>query len=424
MVIATTIKKGYKQTELGVIPEVWDARPIGDFFDFKNGLNKAKGFFGYGKPIVNYMDVYKNREMYSKNIHGRVDVNHQEIKSFNVKKGDVFFTRTSETVKEIGITSVLLDDLKNGVFSGFILRARSTNNDLEDFYKKYCFSPERVRKQIQEKSTYTTRALTNGRVLSKVKIFYPPKQEQHAIATILSDTDALIDHLEKLIAKKKNIKQGAMQQLLTGKKRLPGFSGEWGVKKLGEIADFYKGKGLPKSEITINGKYKCIHYGELFTTYHEKINEIFSYTNKKDDFFHSHTNDVLMPTSDVTPNGLATASCVKEDEVILGSDVLVIRPFDGVLDGVFLSYGIRQNKKQIMQLVSGSTVYHLYGSDMKKYEFSIPSTIEEQIAIATILSDMDAEIEALEQKRDKYTMIKQGMMQQLLTGRIRVHDID
>ena len=120
MVIATTIKKGYKQTELGVIPEVWDARPIGDFFDFKNGLNKAKGFFGYGKPIVNYMDVYKNREMYSKNIHGRVDVNHQEIKSFNVKKGDVFFTRTSETVEEIGITSVLLDDLKNGVFSGFI----------------------------------------------------------------------------------------------------------------------------------------------------------------------------------------------------------------------------------------------------------------------------------------------------------------
>jgi type I restriction enzyme S subunit len=415
------VKAGYKQTEVGVIPEDWDARPIGDFFDFKNGLNKAKGFFGYGKPIVNYMDVYKSREMYSKNIHGRVDVNHQEIKSFNVKKGDVFFTRTSETVEEIGITSVLLDDLKNGVFSGFILRARSTNNDLEDFYKKYCFSPERVRKQIQEKSTYTTRALTNGRVLSKVKIFYPPKQEQSAIATILSDTDALIEHLEKLIAKKKAIKQGTMQQLLTGKKRLLGFSGEWKVKELGKIAEFYKGKGLPKSEMTKNGKYKCIHYGELFTTYHEEVKEIFSYTNKKDNFFLSHANDVLMPTSDVTPNGLATASCVKENEVILGGDVLVIRSFEGVLDGVFLSYGIRQNKKQIMQLVSGSTVYHLYGSDMKKYEFSFPPTIEEQTAIATILSDMDAEIEALEQKRDKYTMIKQGMMQQLLTGRIRIH---
>ncbi|MCK4814177.1 restriction endonuclease subunit S [bacterium] len=211
-----------------------------------------------------------------------------------------------------------------------------------------------------------------------------------------------------------------MQQLLTGKKRLPGFSGEWEVKKLGEVAVFYKGKGLPKSEITTNGKCKCIHYGELFTIYHEEIKKIFSYTNKEDNFFLSHANDVLMPTSDVTPNGLATSSCVKENDVILGGDVLVIRSFKGVIDGVFISYGIRQDKKQIMQLVSGSTVYHLYGSDMKKYEFNIPPTIEEQAAVVTILSDMDAEIESLEQKRDKYTMLKQGMMQELLIGKIRL----
>ena len=251
MVTDTTIKKGYKQTELGIIPQDWDARPIGDFFKFKNGLNKAKEFFGYGSPIVNYMDVYKNRGLYSTNIHGRVDVTHQEIQSFSVKKGDVFFTRTSETVEEIGITSVLLNDLKNGVFSGFILRARPTNNDLEDIYKQYCFSSERVRKQIQEKSTYTTRALTNGRVLSKVKIFYPPKSEQTAIATVLSDSDTLIEHLEKLIDKKKAIKQGSMQQLLTGKKRLPGFSGKWEVKKLGDIAEIYQPQTISQNDFSI-----------------------------------------------------------------------------------------------------------------------------------------------------------------------------
>jgi type I restriction enzyme S subunit len=192
------------------------------------------------------------------------------------------------------------------------------------------------------------------------------------------------------------------------------------VKKLGEYSEFHKGKGLPKSEITTNGKYKCIHYGELFTTYNEEIKEVFSRTDKKDNFFLSRANDVLMPTSDVTPNGLATASCIKENEVILGGDVLVIRALADVLDGLFLSYSITQNKKQIMQLVSGSTVYHLYGSDMKKYQFNIPPTKEEQQAIAQILSDMDTGIESLEQKRDKYKAIKQGMMQELLTGKRRL----
>ena len=104
------LRAGYKQTEVGIIPEDWNIVRLDDLFSFKNGLNKAKKFFGYGTPIVNYMDVYEHSGLFARDLHGRVDVTKQELDSFSVRRGDVFFTRTSETVEEIGIASVILDD--------------------------------------------------------------------------------------------------------------------------------------------------------------------------------------------------------------------------------------------------------------------------------------------------------------------------
>jgi len=247
----------------------------------------------------------------------------------------------------------------------------------------------------------------------------PPLPEQRAIAEALSDTDALIHSLDQLIAKKRDIKQAAMQQLLTGKLRLPGFSGQWDEKKLGDVAFFYKGKGLPKSALTPNGKEQCIHYGELFTRYPATIAEIFSRTDASGIFFRSVINDVLMPTSDVTPRGLAKASCLQIGGVILGGDILVIRSDAEVLNGSYLSYLIRYKGEQVLQLVSGSTVYHLYGADMKKFTFSMPPLVEQE-AIVDVFSNMDAELTAMEQRREKTQLLKQGMMQELLTGRIRL----
>jgi type I restriction enzyme S subunit len=126
-----------------------------------------------------------------------------------------------------------------------------------------------------------------------------------------------------------------------------------------------------------------------------------------------------MPTSDVTPNGLATASCVQMDDVIIGGDVLIIRSLEQALDGVFLSYCISQNKKQILQLVTGSTVYHLYASDMQKFQIPLPP-LPEQTAIAAILTDMDTDITTLETRLAKTKALKTGMCQELLTGKIRL----
>ncbi len=286
-------------------------------------------------------------------------------------------------------------------------------------FVSYFLASEKPQRLFRASTDTGAKAGMSLLTVQKIEVALPPIAEQRAIAAALSDVDALLDGLERLIAKKRDLKQAAMQQLLTGLTRLPGFSCEWEVKRLGDVATFYKGKGLPKSALAAFGVKPCIHYGELFTRYPETILEIISRTDASNGTFRSVANDVLMPTSDVTPRGLAKASCIKADGVILGGDILVIRSDKKLIFGSFLSYLIRYEEEQVLQLVTGSTVFHLYGSDMKTFVLSLPS-VPEQTAIATILSDMDAELSALEVRRDKTRALKAAMMQALLTGRIRL----
>ncbi|MCK5343983.1 MAG: restriction endonuclease subunit S, partial [Candidatus Heimdallarchaeota archaeon] len=256
--------------------------------------------------------------------------------------------------------------------------------------------------------------------LKSLLVIKPPISEQNAIATILSDTDALIDHLEKLIAKKKNIKQGAMQQLLTGKKRLPGFSGEWEVKKLGDVANVVGG-GTPSTHIANywNGSinwFTPTEIGRHKYTFHS---------------FRKITKEGLKNCSArLLPKGtvLLTSRAGIGDISILMNEGCTNQGFQSLIANKdvsyeFLYYLVSTLKNVLIQNASGSTFLEISPNRIKQIEVIIPN-LKEQSAIATILSDMDSEIEALEQKRDKYTIIKQGMMQQLLTGRIRVHDID
>ena len=301
----------------------------------------------------------------------------------------------------------------NQGFANFICHENLSNVFLA-YYLRY------IRKKLNDLASGSTfKEITKG-TLVNIEIPFLPLEEQRAIAEVLSDVDGLINALDALIAKKRAIKQATMQQLLTGKTRLPGFSGAWETKRLGEIASFFKGSSLfTKTDMSLDGKRRCIHYGELFTTYGECISEVLHGTDREKSFFLSVSNDVLMPASDVTPNGLATASCISESDIILGGDILVIRVPTEILNGVFLAYAIKINRNQVMQLVTGTTVYHLYGRDMANFKFDMPS-VQEQNAIVHVLSDMDAEIAALEHRRDKTIAIKQGMMQQLLTGKVRL----
>lgn len=164
---------------------------VGELFEFKNGLNKGKEYFGKGTPIVNFTDVFKNRYLTADKLKGRVNVSDKEIELYSARKGDVFFTRTSETQEEIGMVSVLVDDVESCVFSGFVLRARPKTALLLPKYCSFCFSSYNIRKEIIKNSTYTTRALTSGSKLSKLFIPIPPLEEQQRIVDILDRFDAL-----------------------------------------------------------------------------------------------------------------------------------------------------------------------------------------------------------------------------------------
>lgn len=247
----------------------------------------------------------------------------------------------------------------------------------------------------------------------------PPPAEQHAISSVINDVDDLIATFENLITKKQAITQGVMQQLLTGRTRLPGFNDHWRDVSLGEVAQLSKGMGLPKSAIKAGGHLTCIHYGELFTHYGTEIDSVTSRTDDASLRVRSIGEDVLMPTSDVTPRGLAKASAVLHDGVVLGGDILIIRPDRRRVFGPFLARAIRRDADQVLQLVRGSTVYHLYASDMGTFSMALPS-IDEQRAICDVLRDADDETAVLEERLAKARAIKVGMMQQLLTGRVRL----
>lgn len=193
------IPNGYKKTSVGIVPIEWTEHTLGDIFKFKNGINKEKEAFGQGTPIVNYTDVWKKRGLKAEDIKGRIVLSKNEIQNYEVKCGDVFFTRTSETIEEIGYSSVLLEDIENTIFSGFVLRARPYNNLVSREYHQYCYSEPQMRHEIIKRSSMTTRALTSGPMLSQVAINLPSHREQSKIAEILMNWDEAIELYDKLV---------------------------------------------------------------------------------------------------------------------------------------------------------------------------------------------------------------------------------
>lgn len=401
----------YKQTEVGLVPSEWEVIPLGEIFKFKNGLNKAKEFFGYGTPIVNYMDVFQRTHLSAEGITGRVDVNTREISAYGVRQGDVFFTRTSETAEEIGLAAVIDTVDQDTVFSGFILRARPIDQSLDTKFKGYCFSAKYFRQQVIARASYTTRALTNGRSLSAAFLARPPLPEQRAIAAALSDVDALLATQGALIAKRRAIKQGTMQELLTGKRRLPGFDGEWKIKRLGEISEITIGRTPPRlNQAMWNGQHTWLSIADISGKHVSASKE--------------QITDLAAQSMEHVPAGTLMMSfklsigrlCFAGSDLYTNEAICAFR--DLTADAEFLYYMLGRVDFSLYgkQAVKG---YTLNKESLRLVEVPLPM-IEEQTAIAQVLSDMDADIAALEKCRAKTALLKQGMMQELLTGRTRL----
>ena len=426
--VKNSIKAGYQTVEyLGKIiqiPKDWQKIQIGNHFNFKNGLNKAKKFFGQGTPIINYMDVYPHSAIEEKNIHGKVTLSNEELRNFDIKKGDILFTRTSETIEEIGLSSVVLDDVKKTVFSGFLLRARPKTKLFELEFKQYCFRSKNVRKQIISTSSQTTRALTNGKLLSKLSILIPINpQEQKNIAESILDIEKLVKKLEIVINKKKNIKQGTMQELLTGKRKLSGSKEKWKLKEFRDVINEFSSGSTPyrgKSEY-YNGKIRWITSGELNYNYITDTIEKISKNAMKETNLRLHPKGtfVIAITGLEAETTRGRCGIIDEPSTTNQSCMALYPNNDLSLEFLFQYYRLKGNElafKYCQGTKQQSYTVHI----VKRLPIKIPPTIEEQSIIAKILSDIDSEIKELETKRDKYIMIKQGMMQKLLTGEIRL----
>jgi len=170
---------------------------VGDYFTFKNGINKGKEFFGEGNYIVNFTDVYNHRWLTKEMLKGRVKTEPRDLIAYDAKKGDLFFTRTSETKEDIGMVSTLLDDIEGCVFSGFVLRARPLSKNWLPKFCSYYFSSSEVRKEIVRYASFTTRALTSGPRLSKLKIPLISIEEQQYIVDILDNFNTLYNDITK-----------------------------------------------------------------------------------------------------------------------------------------------------------------------------------------------------------------------------------
>lgn len=205
----------YREKLFSFGKEECEWRTMNELFTFKNGINKEKSDFGRGTPIINYVDVYRKRGLVKEDIKGLVNSNASEQSRYKCKKGDVFFTRTSETKEEVGFPAVLLEDIENCVFSGFVLKATPTTDLLDTHYCKYCFFTCQFRKEVIKSATYTTRALTNGTSLSKISIPVPSREKQRQIASILDTFETYISKLEKMIELRQKQYEYYREKLLT-----------------------------------------------------------------------------------------------------------------------------------------------------------------------------------------------------------------
>lgn len=459
----------FKQTEVGLIPNDWEVKKIGELYKVHNGLSKGKQFFGHGYPFLSFSVVFNNVFIPNK-LENLVDSSKEERASYSINKGDVFITRTSETVDELGMSCVALKDYPNATYNGFCKRLRPNDVEFVNLgYLGFYLRSDFIREWFLKFSTVTTRAsLKNDELLSLPLVLPPTIEEQQRIANALSDVDTLINNLEKLIAKKKNIKQGAMQQLLTGRKRLPGFGldnghTDWFTPNGVHEKSIKTAKVVRPESIRVKDKEQCAGFkmtelGLIPTDWEVKtisqVGKIIgggtpstfnsAYWNGSVQWFtpaelSKAGKYVSKSERTITKQGVENCSAkilpagtiLLTTRASIGTSAILKAPactnqgFQSLVvnsenSNEFLYYLLSTKVDEMMSLASGSTFLEISPKKLGGIQLQIPSSRAEQTAIANVLSDMDTEIATLETKLAKYRKLKTGMMQQLLTGKIRL----
>jgi type I restriction enzyme S subunit len=424
-----TIPSGYKQTEVGVIPEDWDVHML------RNCLS-APPDYGINAPAVPFSDklpVYIRITDITED--GRfspdklVSVNRADADNYYLKDGDIVFARTGASV---GKSYLYKPKDRKLVFAGFLIRVSPNDAKLFPAYLAGYVTTGAYWNWVRLMSMRSGQPGINGKEYGQLPIPLPPTlAEQEAIAEALGDADAFIESLEQLISKKRQIKQGAMQELLTGKRRLPGFGEGKGYKQtdLGVIPEDWDVVNLADVGRNLAGlTYSPSNVRDFGTLVLRSSNV----QNGKLVFEDNVYVDMALPERVIVEKDDILICVRNGSRQLIGKCALIDESAAGNAFGAFMSiyrskyskYVFYQFQSEIIQRqineIMGATINQITNKDMASFIIPFPHSDEEKNVIAAILSDMDSEITALEEKLAKARQIKQGMMQELLTGRIRL----
>ncbi|RKJ92002.1 restriction endonuclease subunit S [Aeromonas veronii] len=443
--IAQIIPAGYKWTEVGLIPESWELTSIKSIsaVPMQNGLFFEPKRKGKGVPLINVSDMYETAPINVERLE-LFDATISELKKFKAMLGDLFFTRSSVVPTGIAFCNIFNSSGINVVFDSHLIRVRPNTDIVEPQYLYLnCIYKHARNALISEAKTAIMTTIDQG-AINRCPVLLPPKKEQTAIANALSDMDAFIVGLEQLFAKKQAIKTATMQQLLTGRTRLPQFAlrpdgtpkgykscelgpipEDWSSYEIGSFspfitsgsrgwADFYSDYGDLFVRIT-NTKRSSI-YLDLSDSKYVKLSSNVAEASRTS----IAVGDILISiTADI---GICTYI---DDSVKLpayiNQHLALVRFNTSLICSKFVAYFLASERVQssFLRASDQGAKAGMNLDSVRKIKIIVP-TEKEQTAIATILSDMDNELTALEQKLAKARDVKQGMMQQLLTGRIRL----
>jgi type I restriction enzyme S subunit len=415
------VRPGYKQTEVGVVPTEWTTKALREIGDTLIGLTyRPDQVRDHGTLVLRSSNIQEGTLRFDDNVYVDADIPERIM----VRPGDILICVRNGSRDLIGKTALLDERTAGMTFGAFMAVFRSPSGK----FVNYLFQSDILKRQINEHLGATINQITN-KSLNSFRVPLPPTEaEQRAIAAALSDVDALLGGLDRLIAKKRDLKQAAMQQLLTGETRLPGFHGEWEVKRLGEVGRCLRG-------VSYRGDSDLAPHDTADTIRLLRANNV---------------QDALVVTRDVQ---FVNAERVSHQQILMTDDILVCMAngskalvgkagIFAVHDGHDYTYGAFMGcfrtdaeaanpsfvfslfrtgryRDYINNLLAGSSINNLRPSSIESLEFRFPDLFE-QSAIATVLSDMDAELSALEARRDKTRALEQAMMQELLTGRTRL----
>ena len=409
---------GYGRSDTVDIPEDWSVKTISEVAAVRTGpfgsALHERDYVDDGTPIVT-VEHLSERGIVHENLPLVSDSDRSRLAAYRLQTGDIVFSR----VGSIDRNSLIGEEEDGWLFSGRLLRVRTLDDTTHPPYLSYHFQSEPFKRRVRSVAVGQTMASLNTQILNNVCVILPAAQEQRAIAEALSDADNLLGALGALITKKRDMKWAAMQQLLTGKTRLPGFSGKWEAKRISHIADVDPENLSSETHGNFTFNYISLEQVDagILLGYSELV---FRKAPSRARRILRH-GDVLMST--VRPNLMSHLLYNEQvPNAVCSTGFAVLRAKRGLSDPAFLFAHLFGPfvTKQIDQTLVGSNYPAINSHEVGSLQIPCPPEVHEQSAISAVLSDMDSEIAALERRRDKTRAIKSGMMQELLTGRIRL----